>query len=94
MVDVAVNKAMEVDDKNNITRTVQQYCAPCPVNLTVRKKVLSLSGGDFVITNVNGALLLKVQGKFFSLSGRRVLVDGAGNPIVTMCEKETVIEMP
>ncbi|KAK1284096.1 Protein LURP-one-related 15 [Acorus calamus] len=65
----------------------QQYCAPYVVDLTVRKKALSLSRGDFVVTDVNGALLLKVQGKVFSIIDRRVLVDGTGNPIVTMRRK-------
>ncbi|KAK1284091.1 Protein LURP-one-related 15 [Acorus calamus] len=63
------------------------YCAPYVVDLTVRKKALSLSRGDFVVTDVNGALLLKVQGKVFSIIDRRVLVDGTGNPIVTMRRK-------
>ncbi|KAK1284346.1 Protein LURP-one-related 15 [Acorus calamus] len=65
----------------------QQYCAPYPVDLTVRKKALSLSEGDFEVTDVNGVLLLKVRGKVFSIRDRRVLVDGAGNPIVTMRRK-------
>ncbi|KAK1283728.1 Protein LURP-one-related 15 [Acorus calamus] len=38
----------------------QQYCAPYPVDLTVRKKALSLSEGDIVVTDVNGALVLKL----------------------------------
>ncbi|KAK1284345.1 Protein LURP-one-related 15 [Acorus calamus] len=67
---------------DSFEREKEQYCAPYVVDLTVRKKALSLSRGDFVVTDVNGALLLKVQGKVFSIIDRRVLVDGAGNPIL------------
>jgi LURP-one-related len=36
-----------------------QFCAPYMVALTIIKKT-SLSGGDFVVTDVNGATLMKV----------------------------------
>ncbi|KAK3126697.1 hypothetical protein QOZ80_7AG0560870 [Eleusine coracana subsp. coracana] len=64
-----------------------QFCAPYVVPLTVTKKALSLSDGDFTVTDANGAVVLKVKGAIFSVRHRRVLVDAAGQPILTMTEK-------
>ncbi|KAH7672547.1 LURP-one-related protein [Dioscorea alata] len=65
----------------------QQYCAPYPVDLTVKKKALSLSDGDFSVLDVNGNVVFMVKGKLLSLRDRRVLVDAAGNPIISMQQK-------
>ncbi|KAJ4749214.1 LURP-one-like protein (DUF567) [Rhynchospora pubera] len=65
-----------------------QFCAPYVVALTVTKKALSLSDGDFVVSDVNGGVLMKVQGRVLSLHSRRVLCDSAGSPIVSMREKK------
>lgn len=65
----------------------QQYCAPYPVDLTVKKKALSLSDGDFSVLDVNGNAVFMVKGKLLSLRDRRVLVDAAGNPIISMQQK-------
>ncbi|XP_072995465.1 protein LURP-one-related 15 [Typha latifolia] len=64
-----------------------QFCAPYPVDLTVTKKALSMTDGDFAVTDVNGSVVLKVRGRILSLRDRRVLLDAAGNPLVTMHEK-------
>ncbi|KAJ3669422.1 hypothetical protein LUZ60_011372 [Juncus effusus] len=64
-----------------------QFCVPYVVNLTVTKKKLSLSDGDFSVKDVNGNLLMKVQGRIFSLRERRVLCDPAGIPIISMQQK-------
>ncbi|KAL4309412.1 hypothetical protein GQ457_01G024040 [Hibiscus cannabinus] len=45
---------------------------------------MTITDGNFVVTDVNGNILFK----FLSLHGRRVLVDGAGNPIVTLKLKQ------
>jgi hypothetical protein len=60
------------------------------VPLTVTKKTLSISDGDFAITDANGALVLKVKGSIFSMRHRRVLLDAAGQPILSMQEKVPV----
>ncbi|KAE8811963.1 Polygalacturonase ADPG1 [Hordeum vulgare] len=65
----------------------QQFCAPYVVPLTVTKKSLSLSDGDFAITDANGAVVLKVKGAIFSIRSRRTILDGAGMPLLTMQEK-------
>ncbi|KAI4969922.1 hypothetical protein ZWY2020_000836 [Hordeum vulgare] len=62
--------------------------APYVVPLTVTKKSLSLSDGDFAITDANGAVVLKVKGAIFSIRSRRTILDGAGMPLLTMQEKE------
>ena len=61
-----------------------QFCSPDVVPLTVTKKVASLSGGDFTVTDANGAVVLRVKGAIFSVRHRRVLLDAAGQPILSM----------
>jgi hypothetical protein len=64
-----------------------QFCAPYVVPLTVTKKAISLSDGDFTVTDANGAVVLRVKGVIFSVRHRRVLLDAAGQPILSMQEK-------
>ncbi|PIN19702.1 hypothetical protein CDL12_07606 [Handroanthus impetiginosus] len=61
-----------------------RFCAPYPVDVAIVRKVLS---GDFVVNDVNGNLLFKVKGSLLSLHGRRVILDVAGRPIVTLRRK-------
>ena len=70
-----------------------QFCAPYAVPLTVVKKAISLSGGDFVVTDANGAEMLRVKGAVFSIHDRRALRDAAGQPLVSMREK-VIISKP
>lgn len=64
-----------------------QYCAPYPVDLAVVRKVLSITDGSFVVTDINGNVIFKVKGKALSVHDRRVLIDAAGNHILTLREK-------
>ena len=48
-----------------------QFCAPYPLDLAVVKKVMTLSDGNSLMT----------------LRDRRILVDAAGNPLVTLRRK-------
>ena len=64
-----------------------QFCSPDVVPLTVTKKVARLSGGDFTVTDANGAVELQVKGSFFTVRNRRVLLDAAGQPVLSMHEK-------
>ncbi|XP_071701059.1 protein LURP-one-related 15-like isoform X2 [Rutidosis leptorrhynchoides] len=48
-----------------------------------------LSDGIFGVTDVNGNLMFKIIGKSLSLHGRRILVDAAGNRILTFQKKLT-----
>jgi hypothetical protein len=64
-----------------------QYCAPYPMDLAIVKKVLTISDGNFAVTDVNGNIVFKVKGSFLTLRDRRVLVDAAGYPITTLRRK-------
>ncbi|XP_045793243.1 protein LURP-one-related 10-like [Trifolium pratense] len=64
-----------------------QYCAPYHLDLAVVKKVLTISDGNFAVTDVNGNIIFKVKGSFLTLRDRRVLVDAAGYPITTLRRK-------
>nr|CAB3452422.1 unnamed protein product [Digitaria exilis]CAB3456130.1 unnamed protein product [Digitaria exilis]CAB3503294.1 unnamed protein product [Digitaria exilis] len=64
-----------------------QFCAPYVVPLTVTEKALSLSDGDFTVTDANGAVVLRVKGAIFSVHRRRTLLDAAGQPILSMQQK-------
>ncbi|KVH94921.1 protein LURP-one-related 15-like [Cynara cardunculus var. scolymus] len=63
------------------------FLAPYPVDLIIVKKLLSLSDGNFAVTDVNGNVMFKVKGKHISLRDRRVLLDAAGNPILSFQKK-------
>ncbi|XP_068644497.1 protein LURP-one-related 10-like [Aristolochia californica] len=64
-----------------------QFCTPYPVDLTVTEKTLSITDGDYAVTDINGNIVFKVKGKLFSLRDKRILLDAAGNPIVTLQQK-------
>ncbi|XP_028764579.1 protein LURP-one-related 15-like [Neltuma alba] len=64
-----------------------QYCAPYPVDLSVVEKVMSISDGNFVVADMQGNVVFKVKGSLLTLRDRRVLIDAAGNPIVTLRRK-------
>lgn len=64
-----------------------QYCAPYPVDLAVVKKLMTIADGSFAVTDINGNIVFKVKGSVLSLRDRRVLVDAAGYPIVTLRRK-------
>lgn len=64
-----------------------QYCASYPVDLAIVKKVLTITDGNFVVTDINGNVIFKVKGALLTLHDRRTLLDAAGNPIVTLREK-------
>ncbi|RDX86584.1 Protein LURP-one-related 15, partial [Mucuna pruriens] len=64
-----------------------QYCAPYPVDLAVVKKVMTISDGNFVVTDVNGNVVFKIKGSLLTLRDRRVLIDATGKPLVTLRAK-------
>ncbi|KAI3677708.1 hypothetical protein L6452_36974 [Arctium lappa] len=63
------------------------FVSPYPVNMLSGKKLLTLSDGNFGVTDVNGNLMFKVRGKLLSIHGKRLLVDVVGNRIVTFQKK-------
>ncbi|KAL2484915.1 Protein LURP-one-related 15 [Abeliophyllum distichum] len=72
---------------NTIAVISPQFCAPYPVDLTIVRKLMTLSEGSFGVTDVNGNIMFRVKGKLFSLHDRRVLYDAAGNPLITFQQK-------
>ncbi|XP_066393659.1 protein LURP-one-related 15-like [Miscanthus floridulus] len=65
-----------------------QFCAPHVVPLTVTKKAMSFSGGDFTVTDdASSAVVLQVRGTYLSVRRHRVLHDAAGRAILTMQRK-------
>ncbi|KAI3841385.1 hypothetical protein MKX03_000012 [Papaver bracteatum] len=51
------------------------FCAPYPVDLTITKKLLAMTEGNFV------------KGTLLSIRDRRVIVDSAGVPLVSLQQK-------
>jgi uncharacterized protein YxjI len=57
------------------------------VDLACTRKVISLTDGGFVVTDVNDTVIFKVKEKLISLHDKRTLLDASGNPIATVAEK-------
>ncbi|KAK9072991.1 hypothetical protein SSX86_007313 [Deinandra increscens subsp. villosa] len=66
-----------------------QFVSPNPIHMLSGKKLLALSDGHFGVTDVNGNLMFKLKGKLLSVHGKRLLVDAAGNRILTLQKKLT-----
>jgi uncharacterized protein YxjI len=64
------------------------YCAPHPVELTIVRKAMTITHGNFDITGIDGNIVFKVRAPFaiFHNPGI-VLLDAAGNPILTLKPK-------
>ncbi|CAN6991416.1 unnamed protein product [Brassica oleracea var. botrytis] len=65
----------------------QRFCAPYPVDLAIVRKMMKLTDGNFVITDVNGNLMFQVKEPVFGLHDKRILLDGSGSPVLTLREK-------
>ncbi|KAL1647989.1 hypothetical protein SLS58_002313 [Diplodia intermedia] len=52
--------------------------------LVLKEKVMSLSGDSFSIKTVDGRAILQVKGEYFSLSGRKHVMDMQGNVLFTI----------
>lgn len=72
---------------NPIAVVSTQYLSLNPVDLAVSEKTISLSDGDYAVTDVKGAVLFKVRAVVLSLRDHRLLLDAAGNPVVTLKQK-------
>nr|GEX20266.1 hypothetical protein [Tanacetum cinerariifolium] len=60
------------------------------VDLTITRKVVSLSLGNFSIIDVNGIVMFKVKAKEISLHGRCSLLNAADNPILSFQKKRSL----
>ncbi|KAL7095186.1 hypothetical protein ACP275_10G008300 [Erythranthe tilingii] len=64
------------------------FCVGHPIDLIIVRKMMTFSEGTFGVTDVDGNLMFKVQGgDILSLQDRRVLLDAAGNPLMTYQQK-------
>lgn len=64
-----------------------RFCVTDPVDLVmVRDRTINYKYGEFLITDVNGNMLFQVKKQGF-LSGKKILLDGSGSPVLTMKEK-------
>uniref|UniRef100_A0A7N0UFS8 Protein LURP-one-related 15 n=1 Tax=Kalanchoe fedtschenkoi TaxID=63787 RepID=A0A7N0UFS8_KALFE len=63
------------------------FCAPYPVDLTIARKLFNITEGNFAVTDVNGSIMFKIKGKFFSIRDRRLLLDAADRPVLTLQQK-------
>ncbi|KAK4486831.1 hypothetical protein RD792_006577 [Penstemon davidsonii] len=60
------------------------FIAPHPVDLTIVRKVLKITDGNFIVNDVNGNFMFKVKAPLLSLHDRRTILDSADRPIVSL----------
>jgi uncharacterized protein YxjI len=65
----------------------QQYVAQTVKSYAVTKKRMSVSGGDWTITDQMGQNAFRVDGRIASMRDRRFLRDASNNRILTMKKK-------
>ncbi|EPS73959.1 hypothetical protein M569_00797 [Genlisea aurea] len=64
-----------------------QFCMGYPIDLVILRQLLSLSDGNFIANDVNGNNLFRTRRRILSFKDRHVLLDAAGNPLVTFQKK-------
>ncbi|XP_012838316.1 PREDICTED: protein LURP-one-related 10-like isoform X2 [Erythranthe guttata] len=65
----------------------RDFCLSEDVHLTVVRKVVSLTDGNFIVKDDKGNIVFNVIDKLFTLHDRHVLLDARGTPIVTFKKK-------
>ncbi|KAK4430432.1 protein LURP-one-related 15 [Sesamum alatum] len=73
--------------ENQTSVISSSFCVPSHVHLTIVRKLLAVTDGNFVITDENGIIMFKVIDKLFSFHDRHILLDAAGTPIATFKKK-------
>ncbi|KAL8501936.1 hypothetical protein ACS0TY_021168 [Phlomoides rotata] len=76
-----------VEPMSQVAVISPQFCVGYPVDLIISRKMMTLEDGTFGVTDVNGNMMFKVKDKVFSMHDRRVLLDAAGNPLLTFQQK-------
>ncbi|XP_010066196.2 protein LURP-one-related 15 [Eucalyptus grandis] len=61
-----------------------QNCCTYATDVAILRKAMTLSSGNFVVTNSSGDLIFKVKGALLTLHDRRVLIDATGQPVLTL----------
>ncbi|KAI3939230.1 hypothetical protein MKX01_002098 [Papaver californicum] len=79
---MAINQPLP---NNSIVVIAPHYCTPHQVDLYVARKVLNVTeGNNLGVFDINGSNIFKVK----SMGKRRILVDAAGVPIVSLEQKK------
>ncbi|KAL3753496.1 hypothetical protein ACJRO7_000838 [Eucalyptus globulus] len=65
-----------------------QYCAPFPIDLGMVRKLISITEGNFAVSDSSGNEIFKVKHVFNLIHTKRALVDAAGNTILTFKQKK------
>ncbi|KAL8497132.1 hypothetical protein ACS0TY_020712 [Phlomoides rotata] len=61
------------------------FCVAHSMDLAITKKIWQVIGnGDLVVNDVHGNLVFKVERQFFSFDRKRLILDAANVPIVTL----------
>ncbi|OVA12674.1 LURP1-like domain [Macleaya cordata] len=63
------------------------FCAPYPVDLTIMRKLMKITADNLAVKDVNGNIIFHIKDEFTFFRDRRILLDAARNPIVTMQKK-------
>ncbi|PWA92991.1 hypothetical protein CTI12_AA075960 [Artemisia annua] len=69
---------------NPITIISSRFLASNPLDLSIIRNPFTLTRGNYTVTDADGRVMFEVQGSLFSLVSRRVLLDAAGTPILTL----------
>ncbi|PHT50846.1 Protein LURP-one-related 15 [Capsicum baccatum] len=72
---------------NPIAVIGSQYCAANQVDLVISRKVKTLRYGEFVVSDMNGNFIFKVRGIAFGWHDKRVILDAADKPLITLKQK-------
>ncbi len=74
-------------DSGTNTVAGPQYCLPQVSAYAVSKKVVSMSGGDWKITDATGRIVFKVSGRVASVRDKRFLRDPSNKTVLRMQKK-------
>jgi uncharacterized protein YxjI len=67
------------------------FIAQQPETLVLKEKIMSLSGDSFDIKTIDGRPIFRVEGSAFSLSGRKKVMDMAGNHLFTIRKRHLAL---
>ena len=89
-------EASEVEDEFPMVNVVaDNFCFPSPVELVVKKKYHGFFlSTRYEVFDVNGNLLIQVDGSTLRIQKKRVMRDAQGTAILTMREKVKYSQRP
>ncbi|GMI91664.1 hypothetical protein like AT3G56180 [Hibiscus trionum] len=73
-------------DEQAIKITGDQFCIPYILHFDVRRKVESFSNAHYDVYDVNGNVILQIDGGVWT-SKKRVMKDPSGSPVITLRKK-------